>query len=700
MRVRCPHCSQPIELVPELESKSIVCPSCGSEIGLIGADEPTATLPIGEMPVLEHFELIEEVGMGQFGRVWKARDLELRRVVAIKVPHKRNLSTQESGFFLREARSAAKLNHPNIVSVYEVGIADGNMYIVSEFIDGPTMRLWRDLRKPSPEEAARVCMATALALDYAHNQGIVHRDLKPSNIILDDLGEPHITDFGLAKQEGAEATIAITGHVIGTPAYMAPEQIRDGHQAERRSDVYSLGVILYELIAGIRPFKGGRRILFQQVLYDDPQPPRAIKSNVPKDLQTICLKALEKKPADRYETAAEFAEDLRRFLAGTTIKAKPTPVAVRAARWARRRPAAVSSALLLLLVLLLVPLALRPRLPSPTPDQPRQPTPIQEIRGPMTRITTEPAGAQVVMIPVDRFTGDIQVGKSIDMGNNFAARRVPPGWYLCIARNRSGTMFHEVYRFVPESSKVPSSILNVKNWSIDESGAMVLHSIKLFPQAETVRSMVRVTGGELVLPDGTSEYRQRISIPDFFIDDTVVTYEMLERYGLRPPQSKEELKLKSTHPVVEIDWWFAAHYAELMGKRLPYEPEYLYLETAGGTRTTTESWPSAAGPIPATVDSQSIDRLEWDRLTEPILGVRSNVSEWTNTWSNEDNLGTFFRRIRGGAVSMDGGDKNAPLRAVALSRSSKSRTVGFRCARSLRPRVAQADYPRPTTNDP
>src|SRR5262249_47542803 len=225
-----------------------------------------------------------------------------------------------------------------IVAVHEVGQAEGVPYLVSEFIDGVTLSDFLSARRPPPRQAAELLAAVADALQYAHEQGVVHRDVKPSNIMLATDGTPHLMDFGLARRDTGEATVTQDGQVLGTPAYMSPEQARgEAHQVDGRSDIYSLGVILYQLLTGELPFRGTTRMLLYQVLHDQPpRPPRRLSDLVPRDLETVCLKAMAREPPGRYATARELADDLRRWLRGESIVARPVGRVERAGKWVRR----------------------------------------------------------------------------------------------------------------------------------------------------------------------------------------------------------------------------------------------------------------------------------------------------------------------------------------------------------------------------
>ncbi|HEY2840283.1 MAG TPA: protein kinase [Pirellulales bacterium] len=352
VHLNCPHCRNPIEIVAHGADEEVLCPSCGSSFRL--DPDHTQSWAKDKLPKLGKFELIEAVGRGAFGTVYRARDTQLQRIVAVKVPRSGQLTTDEDeDRFVREARNAAQLQHPGIVPVHEVGRSETFPYIVSEFVEGVTLSDALTDRRLGFKESAQLVARVADALEHAHSQGVVHRDLKPSNIMLTADGAPRVMDFGLAKRDAGEITVTVEGQVLGTPAYMSPEQaLGQSHHVDGRSDVYSLGVILFELLTGELPFRGNQRMLLHNVIHSEPRDPRSLNDRIPRDLETICLKAMAKEPGRRYQTAQALADELRSYLTGQPITARPVGSVERSWRWCKRNPmvaglsAAVAIALL------------------------------------------------------------------------------------------------------------------------------------------------------------------------------------------------------------------------------------------------------------------------------------------------------------------------------------------------------------------
>ncbi len=350
----CPLCGAPG--APDGEATRVAPPG--------GSDRDAPTLALHPPAVagrlqIPGYEVLGLLGRGGMGLVYKARQVGLNRLVALKVVRGgAHASPQQRARFRIEAEAIASLQRPNVVQIYDVGEHDGCPYFAMELVEGGTLADRLRAAPPGPDEAARLIEVMARAMHRAHLRGIVHRDLKPANILLTACGLapgakpqaaeaiPKITDFGLAKRFDEDDALAPTrtGAILGTPTYMAPEQAWGRPQdVGPGTDVYALGVILYELLGGRPPFRGKSDLeTLDLVRSAEPAPPSRLRPGVPRDLDTICLKCLQKDPARRYATAEELADDLRRFRAGEPVRARPVGRGERLLKWARRRPAAAA----------------------------------------------------------------------------------------------------------------------------------------------------------------------------------------------------------------------------------------------------------------------------------------------------------------------------------------------------------------------
>ncbi len=306
-----------------------------------------ANEPSSNQKQIGDYEILDEIGRGGTGRVYRARDLRLGRIVALKTLLSVDVDDEQLDRFRYEAESAAKLQHPNIVQVFEVCQQGEVSYLAMEYVEAGTLEALIAEEPIRPLEAAEMVRRLALAMHYAHGQGVVHRDLKPANILMGidedgELRQPKVADFGLAKQSWAsEANRTRTGAILGTPGYMAPEQANgDAELIGPTTDVYALGAILYQLLTHRPPFHAGTLLeTLDQVRSAEPVAPLRLNPQMSRDLDTICLKCLQKDPASRYQTAEDLAADLQRFLDGKPIVARPVGTVERCRKWARRRPA-------------------------------------------------------------------------------------------------------------------------------------------------------------------------------------------------------------------------------------------------------------------------------------------------------------------------------------------------------------------------
>jgi hypothetical protein len=385
--IRCPYCSTSLKVAERLLGKVARCRKCRKtfELTMEGEARATHDATPGEEPTFEEagaawetapelaqekseangnangnsargsirperssraaigglgrFELCEVLGQGSFGRVYKAYDPQLDRFVALKVPTFGSDQLHKVQRFLAEAKAAARLRHPNIVPTYESGELEGQFYIAAQFVDGEPLAERIEGEPVEFRQAAEWVAQLAEALAYAHREGIVHRDIKPGNVMLDRQSVPQIMDFGLAKRIDEDSAITTDGSVLGTPAYMPPEQARgELGKVGPHSDQYSLGVVLYELLSGQRPFEGPPHAVIAQVVGVEPPSPRSVRVEIPKDLEAICQKAMSKEIAGRYGSTEAMAGDLRAWLRGDSTLARPMSAGEQAVRWMRRNP--------------------------------------------------------------------------------------------------------------------------------------------------------------------------------------------------------------------------------------------------------------------------------------------------------------------------------------------------------------------------
>ncbi|MGE0375331.1 MAG: SUMF1/EgtB/PvdO family nonheme iron enzyme, partial [Planctomycetaceae bacterium] len=520
-----------------------------------------------------------------------------------------------------------------------------------------------------------------------------HRDVKPGNIMIDTAGKPCIMDFGLAKLEAADFTITVAGQILGTPAYMSPEQAQ-GITADHRTDVYSLGVVLYELLTGKRPFTGETRLLVQQVLTEEPRAPRKLDQSVPRPLETICLKAMSKDPNRRYASAAEFAADLRRYLHGEPIKARPVSRAERGWRWARRNPvvAGAGAAAALLALVLGGVLWQRHR---------------ETLAGFRDVVLeTVPSGARVVFVPVDEVTRVPRPGDAVRPSRPSPIEaRLRPGTYLVIA-DLADRGFHEVYRSVPENPDASQGPYNHSKWTPRPDGTIELPSITILATQDVIANMTLFEGGTFDMGserlDEAPKHSQHVE--DFYLDRTEVTIADYRAIKALPLKLVDH---PADEPVTLINFDQALEFAELEGKRLMTEAEYEYAATQRGTRVFP--WgDDETQVVPAIFQTQPVRQPAFDQTTTdpPVYGLFSNVTEWTSSllipYLPRENQQpeallrqiSVSRVLRGGpkteADPEDGRSVPSnlligPRLRAAINQARSHPFVGFRCARSAHP---------------
>ncbi|MBA4106592.1 MAG: hypothetical protein C0485_12610 [Pirellula sp.] len=629
--------------------------------------------PATEITRIGRYVLNERVGAGAAGDVWKAYDPLLQRTVAIKIPNALRLSDADLQRFLREGRAAAQLHHPNIVTVHETARDGATAYIVVDFIDGPNLRSHLSVQRMTSGDAAELCATLADALHYAHEQGVVHRDLKPANIILDAAGQPHITDFGLAKWAGDANEMTMTGQTLGTPAYMSPEQARgESATVDRRADVYALGVILYEMLTGQCPFAGSQAAVLNSVVHDAPLRPRVHDKRIERDLETICLKAIEKSPDRRYATADDFAADLRRFLDGMPVHARRVSSAEYGARWMRRRPAVVVATALGVAAAFFFVAAKR------LTDTNRQLLGLQTVL-----LTSSPADAEAVIVPLSDSDYRAEPNtEEIVRGRTPLSVDLKPGNYLVVVALADGR-FHEVIRRVPRDAHSIPGRYNHVYWTVAPDGSIKLPIIDI-PPLDVTDDMALVSS---VGPSASSgdELAGIEKTQPFYIDANEFTYgDVKDRIeGGKWPKSPN---WPTKNPPTESDWFHcnfdhAMHDAELVGKRLP----------------TMEEYATAAAAIAGRGDSTIQAGVD---ASASAVDLRPAVSEWTTSRlpipiaSDQGEIADELTSIRQIRLACGDAPPEASLTSIVHADGvtaftairSNSAAIGFRGVRSAKPR--------------
>ena len=743
MNVCCPHCNNAIEIVAEESTEDVVCPGCKSKVSVLDFlsahpdMEQTNTFtsehfsPIVGASV-SHFRLVEKLGRGGFGTVFKAYDKRLERHVALKIPRVERMSRWQAENFIHEAQSAAQLQDPNIVSVYEVGRDAERIFIVSELIDGQTLDEWLKEKTRTEFEMASMMATIARSLHRAHQKKIVHRDLKPKNVIVDKEGCPHVTDFGLAKRENPEEmTITTKGSIIGTPAYMSPEQaLGKADEADCRTDVYSMGVMLYEFLTERRPYRGESDILTEEIIRGDVVEPHVFNKGIHPDVEAICLKAMARKPGERFDSALEFAEDLERFSNDQPTMTRPLTGMQRGARLAKRHwmKAALSA-----VVLASVSFGIVSALNSGNAQTIGEPGPVAyEIEFQVT-----PADSEVSIVKIDYAKGKIDYQTlhqltAVSAKPELRTDKLTPGWYVIEIVAPSGDI-QEVCRYVPrELNESSNPSCACTNWNQTSAGGVRWQAIKVKPIDSSMEGQLKL-GKEKIVEVAGSRFtvgaynlfnldmtkvrpEQDVEIYDYYVGVNEVTSknykEVMRKLPLEMTRRFKKDAPPDDLPIGNVPFIEALEYCERIGARLPIFEEYLYVATNGGEFAfpNGDNWKQRSWPLGTealkTADTNKFgvrnlysSQLEWTQDYAVPIDSRSDSPDW----GDETNplvaglqhsrlaVGGPMEGLEGSVEKLD--EVDGPRRAwvMKLGSSTQFQGLGFRVYRSKTPRLKPAN---------
>lgn len=637
--------------------------------------QETVEYPLGYGRRIKQFELISILGQGGFGVVWRARDNRLQRNVALKLPRLDRVSASDQATFLREARAVAKLRHPNIVPVHEVGEDRSGSFIVSELIEGKSLKEQIKDRKFPARDAAVLVSKLATALQHAHEHGVVHRDIKPANVLLDERGEPHVTDFGLAKRDVGDDSLSIQGKLVGTPAYMAPEQAIGDHKLiDRRTDIYSLGAILYELLTGRTVFRGEITLLLQQIRDSAPEPLRSIRPEIPKDLEAICLKCLQKDREKRYQSAKELADDLHLFLAGETLRGIPAELPDRLQKWFARNRRWVLAIAVIVISASAISTGFVWYFHRPEP-----PSELREVV-----FTTIPPGCEITVVAIHPETGEPDPQKIQHAPKDSKAKQVTmnlePGDYLVVAM-LDEFRFHEVYRRVPSKNENDKFREGYTSSTLSPSGAIIMPQI-VIPRRDVSVPMAFIEGTDrLTCPRGDKASDSEVwRLPAFCVDREEISIDDLKEW--RVPEAR--VAGAGLGPSALQSYFDCLDQLEQQGKRLPSAAELYYLSTIVCPDATPCIFP----------DGKNIE------------GLHSGVWEWTTTqpggpFSNCNAAEKLFgskalpRMVGCGNPPFVGSHRSVTLGPFQFEYEMRSATVGARGVRSAKARRTPLDFAAP-----